>query len=400
MESADDGTTPQTSVAAPGDASPRGFCFAVVLWEEPFRDLFLQLCLPSLLAPGNIPALDERVRAASQFLICTTAADAEFIAAHPAFGALAELITPEFIDIGETPPDCDRYRRMSQGQLLAARRIFDKRAYGVFLCPDAVLSDGAVAYLMRQAAAGTKVVLVPAIRFAQEPILAELRAQDILHDGQPIALSSRVLAKVGLKHLHPETLRYEWASPSFAAFPVSCFWRVAGGDGIVLHTFSWGPLLLDYGALAEHRTECLERWTMDGDYAFDNFGDDQNGIHVVTNSDDMLYLSVTPEGARPSPATRNWAKRASLRVATYSPIIDMLKRRLFRLSVRLHSGDLGPKWDRAEQRIDALIDGTLRPPRAYERVWCQYFAEGLPGLLRHLRDWMNNRRVSDRRPDT
>jgi len=398
VDCANDGISPQSSAAKPSGEREQIFYFAVVLWGETFRDLFLNICVPSLLAPSNIPALDTRVRAVSRFLICTTSADANAIAKHPAYDALAKLLTIEFIDIGEAPPDIDRYHRMSQGQLVASRRIFDERAYGIFLCPDAILSDGAIAYMARRVTAGTKVILVPAIRFEQEAVLAELRAKGLLSTGRPLVLSSRLLAAVGLRRLHPETLRYEWASANFASFPVSCFWRVGGGDGIVLHTFSWGPLLIDYGALTEHRTECLEKWTMDGDYVFENFGDDLNGVDVVTDSDALLYLSLTPKEDRRSPKALNWAKRASLRVATYSAIIDPLKRHLFRFSVRLHDRDLDSEWKHTEQRIDALLDATLRPARTYERFWCHYFGQGVLGLLRHVRGWVKNRNTPRRGP--
>ena len=51
----------------------RPFCFCVVVWGEQFRNYFLQYCLPSLLAPGNIPALaGERP---AEYIIATTAED-------------------------------------------------------------------------------------------------------------------------------------------------------------------------------------------------------------------------------------------------------------------------------------------------------------------------------------
>ena len=118
-----------------------------MVWDNSFRNLFLEFCVPSLLAPGNIPALDEQIRAASQFLICTTTADAIAIAEHPAYTALTEQISVEFIDLGKRTSDSDRYQLMSHGHLVISRLMFDNHAYGVFLCPDAILSDGAVAHI-------------------------------------------------------------------------------------------------------------------------------------------------------------------------------------------------------------------------------------------------------------
>ncbi len=47
----------------------RPFYFILVLWGERFRNYFLDLCLPTLLSPRNLPALATRPR--SKFLICT-----------------------------------------------------------------------------------------------------------------------------------------------------------------------------------------------------------------------------------------------------------------------------------------------------------------------------------------
>src|SRR5580704_9946579 len=38
----------------------RPFYFIVVLWGERFREYFLEYCAPSLLSPGNLPALSTR----------------------------------------------------------------------------------------------------------------------------------------------------------------------------------------------------------------------------------------------------------------------------------------------------------------------------------------------------
>ena len=46
---------------------------------------------------------------------------------------------------------------------LAAQKALAEHAYGVFLAPDMILSDGSVAALERHAAAGKKVVLVSAV---------------------------------------------------------------------------------------------------------------------------------------------------------------------------------------------------------------------------------------------
>ena len=47
----------------------RPFYLIVVLWSARFREYFLEYCVPSLLAPGNLSALSTKVP--SRFLIMT-----------------------------------------------------------------------------------------------------------------------------------------------------------------------------------------------------------------------------------------------------------------------------------------------------------------------------------------
>ena len=80
--------------------------FAVIgsiVWGERFVDKFMNYCLPSLLAPGNIPKLARSRKVVHS--IVTTEADRDCIVAHPAFARLRKLaevvftcFPPEFLE--------------------------------------------------------------------------------------------------------------------------------------------------------------------------------------------------------------------------------------------------------------------------------------------------------------
>jgi len=78
-------------------AAPWRRRFAVigsVVWGRLFVDKFMDYCLPSLLAPGNIPALARKRQVVHS--IVTTEADRDRIVAHPAFARLRELVKVVF----------------------------------------------------------------------------------------------------------------------------------------------------------------------------------------------------------------------------------------------------------------------------------------------------------------
>ena len=63
----------------------------------------------------------------------------------------------------------------------------------------------------------------------------------------------------------------------------------------MLHSLSWAPLLLDYGAVGDHDTSTFDQWTLDGDYLFNNSGN-MKKIHVVQDSDEIFLASWGPLG--------------------------------------------------------------------------------------------------------
>src|SRR4029077_13447596 len=81
----------------------RSFYFIVSFWGEEFRNHFLRLCAPSLLAPGNIPALFGVRRC--RLLICTTTEDWKALQADPLFALLGISATLEFVELRHPVPE-------------------------------------------------------------------------------------------------------------------------------------------------------------------------------------------------------------------------------------------------------------------------------------------------------
>src|SRR5208282_1900176 len=106
----------------------RPFYFICVLWGERFREYFLEYCLPSLLAPGNLPALS--TRSPSKFLIATRPEDWAAIEATAVFRAVARYVTPVFIEIPPCPPERSGCQHMGTGHRLGCEMAYRDKAYG------------------------------------------------------------------------------------------------------------------------------------------------------------------------------------------------------------------------------------------------------------------------------
>ena len=259
----------------------RPFYFTVVFWGDEHRAYFTDLLLASLLSPQNIPSLKKERR--SKFLIVTTIDDWTRLQSHSLFQQLQEYMETIFFEMPFPTEQDSKMLVMSQGHKQVSMKAYQDQAYGVFVTPDLVLSDGSVEAMERLAEEGKKVVLCIAIRFRQETILQAMQDEGFLKDGEPLNISSRQLMRFALNHLHSETLRYEFDTPYLADSPISVYWWAVHGEAMRIHSFSWAPLVVDYGALEQHDTKTFEKWTLDGDYIYRNFPK-ANDVHVITDS--------------------------------------------------------------------------------------------------------------------
>src|SRR5262249_18704120 len=177
----------------------------------------------------------------------------------------------------------------------------------------------------------------------------------------PIVIANRQLVSAALSSMHSETKSYEWNSGYFHSTPSAVWWRVPGEDGIVLHSFSWAPLLLDFAAIRKHDMSTFENWTIDGDYLYKNLGH-SNRVHLVLDSDEMFMLAWAPSSDRSIALKPRWylqpnrlgnfIRKQRFNAAFYGGALDPLKQKIFFATARWHVQPLNNSWPAVEQ--DAL----------------------------------------------
>ncbi len=350
-------------------ALERPIYFIIVFWGERFRDYFLRYCVPSLLSPGNLPSLS--TKSPSKFLIVTRPDDWTAMQAAPIFNALSHHIEPVYLEIDACPPGRTGCQHMGLGHRLACELAHRDKAYATIITPDSMLSDGSVARLQELAQSGTQLVLTAALRFGEEPFLGNLREMGALpqatsgNSDLPAVISGKQMAHAAVNGFHSETLAYEWDAPGIKMISPAAWWRVPNEDGIVLHSLSWAPLLLDYGAITEHDTSTFDQWTLDGDYLYNN-AKVLTKIHVVQDSDELFLASWGPLDERPSAKARfpfdRFLAGYFFRLNFLSGFYDPLKRRLFFLPVRWHANPLNEAWDAVERHAAHELRRFVEPP--------------------------------------
>jgi hypothetical protein len=407
----------------------RPVIFAVSFWGPAFRKLFVDLCLASLLAPENLPALSRRRPVV--LLMCTTPEDWRALHEEPLFQQAAGLAEIEFSPLTCRPPAFlsrlleERARRnpmasvpptvgpevisgaeanveweklasaiglrwdaheiyamklrlMSAGHLAAGERAFHHKAYLTVLAPDMALSNGALMFLDRAADAGWHVVQAAACRFDQTSCLDAFAAANLLQAGHAMALDPRTMVAIGFRNLHPETSLFDFDSDYFCDIARTAMWRVPEDDGALIHNFFWAPLLMDFGAVATHHRDYLDNGgTLDGRYLAMHFSDVAR-ILSVTDSDDLMLMSFTPAAEAAWPRISYWPKNSKslgpwwkgrlLRQTLQGPTSDAHKRQSFGVAVCLHSNALSPHWTATELRAARVVNSACKRPDLLDRI--------------------------------
>lgn len=263
------------------------FHFIMVVWGERFTRFFLDVTLPSQLAPDGLPAM--RRLDGAMYRLFTTARDAQTIAASLTFARLSSLMAVEFVVVApgaESLMTGDPYAVMTAFHRRAVAEASACAACLVFLAPDAVFSSGAFAYLERRAELGDEMVMIAAPRAAIEGAAPVILDRFRRPDGT-ISVPAPDLVRLMIDHPHPIARAARWGTPEFCGSEPSHLYVMAGKDAFVAHCWHLHPVLVR----ARPDTTDFSQ-SIDGDYVLCTVRD-PGRVHVVTSSDDVCAMELS-----------------------------------------------------------------------------------------------------------
>jgi hypothetical protein len=357
--------------------SLRPFNIVAVVWGREYRDYFLEYCLPSLLAPGNIPAVSRRRPVT--YLIATTADDWESMRRTAIFGELERHVSSAYVELPACPPQRPYWMQAVIGHKLCCDIIFRRKAYRIFTAPDSIFADGALARLNDLAMTGAEAVFkltMPIVdkelffeTLAERAMLPAISARD---SGMPIAFSPRQLASAALASSHHMSIVNEWQAPYFCGYAATPWWSVPGEEGIVVHGLSWDIFLLDYAAVSSHDGSILDDRGWDGDYIMRTVGG-LKSIHLIQDSDEF---NAAGWSSIPSYSSRHhrfgaYGKGIEFRTSYNDGAFNSLHRRLLFFPSRIHAGPLNAKWEMVEQKALQTLLTWVEPPADLNQLCLQ-----------------------------
>jgi hypothetical protein len=220
------------------------------VWGHRYVNQFAEFCLPTLLAPHNIPSVAELIPC--QFVLMSSAEDASAISTRPAWRELGRFCETEIRLIDDLIADGNHSATITLSFARAIRETGRTMLDTCFilLTSDYLFANGSLKTVIERIRAGASGVLAGNYQIVAEDAIPHLRAQTN-RGSTAITLQPRDLVQWSFQHLHPATL----------ANVVNCgfthnshvnrlFWRVDGntliGRFYLLHLIAVRPEVKDF----------------------------------------------------------------------------------------------------------------------------------------------------------
>lgn len=196
------------------------------VWGARYVDMFLNVCVPSMLAPRNLPMLAREFPC--EFVFLTRAAEETRIRRHPTFAALVQICQCSFTAIDDIIlPGMEGYsltRAFGRGIFDVGAKMTD--TYFIFMNADFVVSDGAFETLLHHIRLGAHAIMAPSLRSVADETLPIVQEMSRDHP-QTLIAPPRDLVAVALDHLHPTaTANVVGANISHNAATNQFFWWI------------------------------------------------------------------------------------------------------------------------------------------------------------------------------
>jgi hypothetical protein len=319
----------------------------VPVWGYGYVRQFLDYSLPTLLAPGNIPAVAEAMPCT--FVLLTSANDAEFIVGHPGYRLLSSICSTEIALIDDLITGDNYSTTITLAYERAVRmtgaEMLDTCFF--FLISDYLVADGSLRNALTRIAAGASGILAGNFQIVQEDAAPEFYAK-FERDTPEITIAPRQLMRWALSHLHPMTAANTVNFPlSHTSHTNRLFWRVDRdtliGRFYLMHMICIRPEITDFVI----GSSC--------DYSFISEMCPSGAVEVLTDSDEYLVVEMQPRGHE-----RNFLRMGPFDPEQLAEVLSEWTTARHRENVRstlvFHGGDAPATLPKVVDQADRFIE--------------------------------------------
>jgi hypothetical protein len=332
------------------------------VWGYQFIGRFLEFCLPTLLAPNNIPAIARELPC--RFVLLSSVADEPIIRSHPAWQKLERHCACEIRSVDDLITHGNHTATITLAFERALRQSGDaiRDTCFIFLMSDYLVADGSLKTVLRKIEAGAGAVLAGNFQIIAEDVAPLLRRHIDL-ESHVIVLPPRDLVRWSLAHLHSATVaNIVNFGLTHNAHANRLFWRVDEncliGRFYLMHPIAIHPETKDFVVSSS--------W----DYSFVPELCPSGNIATLTDSDDYLVVELQRrdyewENLRPGPVVA-----AELAQSLAEWTIDYHRRNVAQ-KVVFHAADTPADLAQFIARSDAFVESVRQslaaPPLNHRR---------------------------------
>jgi hypothetical protein len=265
---------------------PKAAKLLLCVWGYHYVRQFLEYSLPTMLAPGNIPAIAAELP--TELVILTSMDDQSFVAEHPTFKHLETICKTTIHPIDHLITDGNYSTTITLAYTEAVRDVGEAMidTCFFFLVSDYIVADGSFASALKRMQQGTSAVVVGNFQVEQESAVEWLRER-LAGNELSLSMESRELMRWAMNNLHPLTLANIVNLPfSHNTDSNRLFWRIDGntllGRFYLMHMLCVRPEVTDFVI----GSSC--------DYSFIPEMCPSGNIDTVTDSDEYLVIEMQP----------------------------------------------------------------------------------------------------------
>ncbi len=265
---------------------PKAICVLLPVWGDAYITQFLEESLPTLLAPGNIPALAKALP--TRFVFLSRARDETTIYAHPVYEQLRQFCDVEILPIDDLIMRGNHSTTVTLAYTRAVRQTGEAMldTCFFFLVSDYIMADGSLAAVLARIQAGASAVQVG--NFQVDEDAAESWLLDRLAGaGTALSLKPREMMHWAVGCLHAIT------AANIVNFPLChnthanrLLWRVDAetliGRFYLLHMICIRPEATDFVI----GSSC--------DYSFVPEMCPSGNVVTITDSDEYFVVEIQP----------------------------------------------------------------------------------------------------------
>ncbi len=320
-------------------------------WGDGYVDELLNLALPALLAPGNLPAVAAQV--SCELVLVSEKRLFVKIASHPAVREVQKLCPVRLVGLDDLITRSDKY---GMALTYALHRAFADlgpamtNAWLMFFNADFILADGSLRNLLGHLMRGERIVASPSYCTVKEDLLPQLK-QRLALDPTRLSIAPREMAELILQHRHITIRGKTINQRRFHLLQADQFYWQVDDKTLIGQQM---PVAIVGMRPQRHLTEPNAFW--DHGLMLELCPDAE--VKLLGDSDEFLMLELRSGGVAleqivPGPPDpRDLAERMITWVTPYQ--LSFAHRPLL-----LHAGDIPPAAQAAHKELDAFVTKVL-----------------------------------------